>query len=198
MEDYMFKKIVLTAALSTMLISCASDAKKDDGDYMVETRNDTVTNANPVETARDEEDLTYKEIKNELDESNVYFAFDSSKIKMTEKEKLKTVAKTLEAVPSNATVVVKGYTDATGPEEYNKDLSRRRAEAARAALIEYGVPATKLRTQALGESMANSNIDNQTEQSWGYKDEGRKVSFDIIKDDRDGKSQDSSTSSEIY
>lgn len=184
--------------LSMMLVSCASDAMRGDGDYMVETQNETMTNANPVGDLRNEDQFDYSEIKSELDESNIYFAFDSNKIKSTEKDKLKVISKTIKAAPAGSTVIIKGYTDATGPANYNKDLARRRANAARAALIDYGVSPIMLDTKSMGEAKANANLDNQTTSGWGFKNEDRKVSFDIIKKEKEGKSQNSTTSSEMY
>jgi OOP family OmpA-OmpF porin len=48
-------------------------------------------------------------------------------------------------------VRVEGYTDATGPAEYNRDLSRRRAEVVRDMLIKAGIEAERLRVVAHGE-----------------------------------------------
>ena len=48
-------------------------------------------------------------------------------------------------------VRVEGHTDATGPAEYNRDLSRRRAEAVRDMLIVAGVNAERLQVVAHGE-----------------------------------------------
>ncbi len=48
-------------------------------------------------------------------------------------------------------VRVEGHTDATGPAEYNRDLSRRRAEAVRDMLIKAGVGAERLQVVAHGE-----------------------------------------------
>jgi outer membrane protein OmpA-like peptidoglycan-associated protein len=45
-----------------------------------------------------------------------------------------------------------GHTDARGTDEYNLDLSRRRAEAVRARLIEHhGVDAAKLKAEGRGK-----------------------------------------------
>ena len=48
-------------------------------------------------------------------------------------------------------VRVEGHTDSTGPADYNRDLSRRRAEAVRDMLIEAGVEANRLQVVAHGE-----------------------------------------------
>jgi OOP family OmpA-OmpF porin len=47
-------------------------------------------------------------------------------------------------------VEVRGYTDRLGSDGYNLDLSRRRAEAVKAVLVQQGVPAEKIRAEGLG------------------------------------------------
>lgn len=49
-------------------------------------------------------------------------------------------------------VLVEGHTDARGSDEYNVQLSERRADAVREALVGRGVPADRIRTVGLGES----------------------------------------------
>ncbi|HYD30283.1 MAG TPA: OmpA family protein [Azospirillaceae bacterium] len=51
-----------------------------------------------------------------------------------------------------AGIVVSGNTDTSGSPRYNQDLSRRRAEAVRNALVRGGVDARNIQTQALGET----------------------------------------------
>lgn len=48
-------------------------------------------------------------------------------------------------------VQVTGYTDRIGPESYNEDLSRRRAEAVRDYLVENGLPEEAINIAAMGE-----------------------------------------------
>jgi OOP family OmpA-OmpF porin len=47
-------------------------------------------------------------------------------------------------------VEVRGYTDRLGSGSYNLELSRRRAEAVKAVLVQQGVPADKIRAEGLG------------------------------------------------
>jgi len=49
-------------------------------------------------------------------------------------------------------VVVEGYTDDTGSEQFNLDLSQRRAQAVKQALIAQNVAAQRIVTRAFGES----------------------------------------------
>jgi OOP family OmpA-OmpF porin len=66
---------------------------------------------------------------------DVYFNFDSSVITDEGVAKLREIGDTLIAI-MDADIEVHGHTDATGPEEYNMGLSRRRAEAVRDWLLE--------------------------------------------------------------
>jgi outer membrane protein OmpA-like peptidoglycan-associated protein len=56
-------------------------------------------------------------------------------------------------------VMVEGHTDARGEEEYNIDLSARRATAVRNALLERGIEAQRIRTVGLGESYPVASND---------------------------------------
>ncbi len=57
-------------------------------------------------------------------------------------------------------VLVEGFTDSTGTPAHNLDLSQRRAESVRNALIGLGVPANKIATRGYGEAYpVASNTD---------------------------------------
>ncbi|MGH8606486.1 MAG: OmpA family protein [Gammaproteobacteria bacterium] len=49
-------------------------------------------------------------------------------------------------------IVVFGHADTSGADQYNMDLSQRRAEAVKSALAELGVQADTIETEALGET----------------------------------------------
>ncbi|MRW94243.1 OmpA family protein [Duganella sp. FT80W] len=57
-------------------------------------------------------------------------------------------------------VLVEGFTDSTGTSSHNLDLSQRRAESVRNALIGLGVPSNKIATRGYGEAYpVASNTD---------------------------------------
>ncbi len=58
-------------------------------------------------------------------------------------------------------VEVAGYTDSVGTDEYNMDLSQRRAEAVRAYLIGKGVAADRLIAKGYGESQPVADNDSE-------------------------------------
>lgn len=72
----------------------------------------------------------------------------------SEKQALITVADAFKkylADHPDARLALIGHADARGPSEYNRALSERRAEAAKAFLVQQGVPAANVDTQGLGE-----------------------------------------------
>jgi OmpA-OmpF porin, OOP family len=57
-------------------------------------------------------------------------------------------------------VEVRGYTDPLGSDGYNLNLSERRANAVKAALIQQGVPAEKIQAEGLGSQDVVVQCDN--------------------------------------
>jgi peptidoglycan-associated lipoprotein len=80
----------------------------------------------------------------------VYFDFDSSVLKASEKPKMASVADHLKANPTCA-VRVTGNCDERGTEEYNRSLGERRALAAREELIRLGVNPKMIDTISYGK-----------------------------------------------
>jgi len=56
--------------------------------------------------------------------------------------------------------LVEGFTDSTGSESYNMDLSGRRADAVRTALVDMGVGRGRIATQGYGESYPVAGNDS--------------------------------------
>lgn len=57
-------------------------------------------------------------------------------------------------------LLIEGFTDSRGAESYNMDLSQRRADALRQALINAGVDPQRLQTRGYGESFPVASNDN--------------------------------------
>lgn len=85
-----------------------------------------------------------------LQADTVYFDFDSSVVKSSEKSKLAAVVEYIKANPANA-VRVEGNCDERGTEEYNRALGERRALAAREELISQGSDANRIPTETFGK-----------------------------------------------
>ena len=84
-------------------------------------------------------------------DSAILFGFDSSEIKPDARANLSRLAASLQEYP-NTDVLIVGHTDATGPEDYNLNLSERRADAAMAVLVSGGVAPSRVATEGRGES----------------------------------------------
>lgn len=86
-----------------------------------------------------------------LDSSHVEFDFDKADLRPEDRELLSRIAGVLLTF-EDYSVQVFGHTDDVGTEEYNQELSERRAAAVRNYLVEAGVPPDILTTQGLGKS----------------------------------------------
>ena len=82
-------------------------------------------------------------------EAVALFPFDSAELTPLGQE---TLSNWLATAPVGMPVVVYGYADRLGPEDYNMDLSQRRADAARSYLISHGKDARDIRSIGKGEA----------------------------------------------
>lgn len=82
--------------------------------------------------------------------SEVSFDFDSARIKPTFYTPLNKIADIMQRYPRTQIVIV-GHTDNVGPEQYNLQLSLRRANAVADYLIMRGVAKSRLGTEGHGE-----------------------------------------------
>ncbi|MFW6206641.1 MAG: OmpA family protein, partial [Gemmatimonadota bacterium] len=84
-------------------------------------------------------------------EGGILFDFDSDNLRSGARTDLTSFADALSDMPE-ANVLVAGHTDSVGSEDYNYDLSLRRAESAVDYLGSRGIPRDHLRMAGLGES----------------------------------------------
>lgn len=107
----------------------------------------------------------------------VTFEYDSSELTAESTTQLDAVAETLKK-RGQFNVEVAGHTDSIGPDEYNQDLSDRRANAVRDYLIERGVDAGQLTAVGYGESQPVA--PNETADG---RDQNRRVSLEFTSRD---------------
>ncbi|HMB31876.1 MAG TPA: OmpA family protein [Desulfohalobiaceae bacterium] len=88
--------------------------------------------------------------------SGVFFDFDSATLKPGGRRELERVAQVLNKYPKT-TIRVEGHTDKAGSETYNQELSERRAEAVKNALIQMGVIKERIQAIGYGESQPVSS-----------------------------------------
>lgn len=82
--------------------------------------------------------------------ATVYFGFDKFAVESGERAKLDAIA----AAAKGKTLLLAGYTDSVGTEEYNLGLSDRRAQSVSAYLVRLGSSKSQMEVLALGESQA--------------------------------------------
>ncbi len=82
---------------------------------------------------------------------DVLFETDKAQLKSGATGNLNTLVMFLNNYP-NRTVLIEGYTDSVGSDDYNQGLSSRRAESVQAYLIGQGIDRGRLSASGLGES----------------------------------------------
>jgi len=88
--------------------------------------------------------------KNRFLSENVYFDFDKATLDYKAQELLKQKAMWLRDFP-DANVVIEGHCDERGTNAYNLALGERRAESAKAFLVNLGISGARLTTISYGE-----------------------------------------------
>lgn len=117
----------------------------------------------PIEFVADGDRLEYNGV--------VYFAFDSDVLLAESHDLLDALAQVLDAYPRLKLLSVQGHADQVGSEEYNQDLSERRAASVVRYLVDVGVEPERLESVGFGESQPISDRDR----------ENRRVEFVILK-----------------
>ncbi len=83
-------------------------------------------------------------------QEDIYFEFDKSTLSPAAQDNLLRKAEWLRENPA-ATVTIEGHCDERGTNEYNLALGDRRAESAKAFLIDLGIDPSRLTTISYGE-----------------------------------------------
>jgi peptidoglycan-associated lipoprotein len=105
----------------------------------------------------------------------VYFDYDSSQIKDSERSKLDAVASQLQGSAAE-NLIVEGNADERGSNEYNLALGERRALAIRAYLVGLGIDGNRVQTKSLGEEQPVAA--GHDEESWS---QNRRGEFVLVK-----------------
>jgi peptidoglycan-associated lipoprotein len=103
---------------------------------------------------------------------NIHFDFDRSLLTPAAQDNLMRKAAWLRANPK-ATVTVEGHADERGTNEYNLALGDRRADSAKAFLMDLGIAASRLTTISYGEE--RPLCTRQNEECWAKNRRGQFV-----------------------
>ena len=105
----------------------------------------------------------------------LFFANNKDQILPRSEAVLNQLAKTIKRMPWLKKIRIEGHTDDRGDESSNKDLSQRRAESVRAALISKGIQSNRLVATGYSENQPIDNNSNLTGRA-----NNRRVEFVII------------------
>lgn len=104
----------------------------------------------------------------------VYFSYDGFTVTDSELPKLQTVVASLNNMSND--IIVAGFTDERGTEEYNRGLGERRAQSVRETLISMGVSGNRIQTVSFGEEMPADAGGGEA--AWA---KNRRAEFGVIK-----------------
>ena len=102
-------------------------------------------------------------------QEDIYFEFDKSTLTPAAQDNLLRKAEWLRENP-DATVTIGGHCDERGTNEYNLALGDRRAESAKAFLVDLGIEASRLTTISYGEERPVDPRHN--EEAWAKNRRG--------------------------
>lgn len=102
----------------------------------------------------------------------VEFGFDSDALTDVA---VSNVEDALDALTDDHTAVLVGYASPIGDEDYNLDLSERRVDAVRAAMLDRGANPEQIVVRAIGEIDSEATVDAQ-----GRSEENRRVDIKIL------------------
>lgn len=144
--------------------------------YPISNNIDLRTENEPIEVENDIEMVTFKQMIDEgiaVPINNLFFPVNKDKLLPESTSELKRVAKIISA--NNLKVEISGHTDNSGTEEYNQELSEKRAKAVRDYLISLGV--SKELMTIIGYGATKPIADNETEEG---KARNRRVELRFI------------------
>ena len=82
---------------------------------------------------------------------DVLFAFNKAELSAQAGPRLDKLANFLKQFPDRK-LLIEGYTDSVGSDSYNQDLSDRRAQAVRDALVQRGVDTSRITARGYGKA----------------------------------------------
>lgn len=153
-------KHLMVSALVTLMVSPAFAADSNNQDEAVDKQGQAIMDArgNCVNTKWEDNDGRCGRLTKE--ERTVYFDFNKSTIRASERAKLDSLIRTLKGWQQVESVDIYGHADMIGDGGYNSKLSRKRAEAVKSYLWNKGVKVRKLDLRALGESQSVTKCDD--------------------------------------
>lgn len=89
-----------------------------------------------------------------------FFDFDRAELKEEDRQRLDEALAQLGNLPNDAIIRITGHTDSVGSEQYNRELSMRRARTAQEYLVSNGIDQQRIVISGMGESNPVAANDN--------------------------------------
>lgn len=145
------KNFVMAVVMTGLVFGISACTKKNAAEDTGMTQNDNAAaTEQPATTADDSASRAADAEKEAFVAEDIHFDFDSSAITPEAAEILKKKAQFLSA-NADVNINIEGHCDDRGTNEYNMALGDKRAQAAKAFLVELGVAEARLSTVSFGE-----------------------------------------------
>ena len=170
MRKNLWLALALVLILPTMLftVSCAKKEVAAAPEPEAEPAPEQPKEEPPAEPSAEEQKAVEMEralaaAKFDFENNAIYFEFDSAALLPSSQQNLTNKADLLLANP-NIAATIAGHCDDRGTDAYNMALGQRRADAAKAFLVNLGVNANQIDTISYGEEQPA--VMGQNEEAW--------------------------------
>ncbi len=147
------KRLSLLLAASALLVGCGPSRLPSDFNQNGPANGADSLDHRPAGFDRMADAIRSGNIPPEAILATVYFDFDKYTVEAKERSKLDGIA----GKAKGTKLIIAGYTDQFGTEEYNLGLSDRRAQSARDYLTKLGSNQANIEVMALGEQQADKS-----------------------------------------
>ena len=113
-----------------------------------------------------------------IDLDNIYYDFDEATLRPESKQELNKLVRALEMLPG-LNIQLRSHTDSRGTDDYNRDLSQRRAESVVEYLIAEGIARERFSAKGFGESRLINECDDGVECTEEMHQENRRTEFEV-------------------
>ena len=158
---------------------------KANTDYQIlVSKKDYLNGKASVSTVGIEEDKDFKQdiylasVKKSIELPNIFYDYAKATLRPESKAALDKLVETLNENP-NIVIELSAHTDFRGNDEYNMDLSQRRAESVVQYLISKGIAQDRLVAKGYGETKPRV-VDKKTHKKFNFLPEGQALTPDFI------------------
>lgn len=113
-----------------------------------------------------------------IDLDKIYYDYDKATLRPESKRELNQLVSALRQLPG-LDIQLRSHTDSRGTDEYNVDLSQRRAQSVVDYLIASGIEATRFTAKGFGESRLLNECDDGVPCSSAQHQRNRRTEFEI-------------------